>query len=252
MTDYDPFNDFWGDFITAIGVVVIATRLSEQAANGNVNGANGNRGKKIEAVDDIIIIGSLHALNIYLFFAWWDYEDGTSKALGLIGLILSIIFLFYVLLFHFRETNAGLLLQIRDKINKYRLILILNILFCTVNPNLDIGSYDEFCNMYPYGHCEIDRILRFINITCIIVAWILSLINSCIDPSYLYYIQRFLTLLFFICAILVQAVGNGYLLSSNLLQTKFTTALATVAVTRLLDVYSKGGSSIFAPIFELK
>lgn len=50
-------------------------------------------------------------------------------------------------------------------------------------------------------------------------------------------------------AILVQAVGNGYLLSDNLLQTKVTTALTTVAIIRLFDIYEGGGSTLYASIF---
>ena len=42
MTDYDPYDDFWGDFLTGIVVAIIATRISDKTKDKNDNNDNVN------------------------------------------------------------------------------------------------------------------------------------------------------------------------------------------------------------------
>jgi hypothetical protein len=58
------------------------------------------------------------------------------------------------------------------------------------------------------------------------------------------------SLFLFTIAIVIQSIGNGYLLSDSFWQTKVTTALATVSIIRLFNIYKDGDSGIYAPIFE--
>src|SRR6266498_3949513 len=97
MTDYDPFNDFWGDFITGVGVAMIATRISGKAEDGNnitggeTEDGNNNKKKVGDVLDDIIIFSSLNAMNIYLPITWLKYINEVNKGFGVFGLICVFI-----------------------------------------------------------------------------------------------------------------------------------------------------------------
>ncbi|CAB4409679.1 unnamed protein product [Rhizophagus irregularis] len=62
--------------------------------------------------------------------------------------------------------------------------------------------------------------------------------------------RRKLILIIVIGAILIQAVRNGYLLSNNFWQIKVTTALATVSIIRLIDIFNNKSPSLYSSIFN--
>ncbi|PKY56188.1 hypothetical protein RhiirA4_476283 [Rhizophagus irregularis] len=238
MTDYDPYNDFWGDFLTGVVVTIIATRISDKTKDEN-DGYNNKKTKKknyLDILDDIIIFGSLHAMNIYLFFIWWKYENKFTKAFGVITFIYSIFFLFCAIFFNVKDEKQKEFMK-----GLKSLILFITALLFLFNPNsiTQIDLPNEFStNKGFYKNCEVGRLLRWIAVLFLASAWILFLSiwhnRSNEWWNELWNKQR---------AILIQSVGNGLVLSNNFWQTKVTTALTIVAITRLIDIYKNGGSS---------
>ncbi|PKC07506.1 hypothetical protein RhiirA5_399817 [Rhizophagus irregularis] len=155
MTDYDPYNDFWGDFLTGVVVTIIATRISDKTKDEN-DGCNNKKTKKknyLDILDDIIIFGSLHAMNIYYFFMWWKYENKFTKAFGVITVIYSIFFLFCAIFFNVKdEEKKGFI-----KGHKCIILFITALLFF-VNPNFikQIDIPNEFSmNKDFYKTCAV-------------------------------------------------------------------------------------------------
>ncbi|CAB4386718.1 unnamed protein product [Rhizophagus irregularis] len=57
MTDYNPLQNFWGDFINGVTVAIIATRLSSSNTkdlNDNTDDRTENRNYKTEDMNDEI------------------------------------------------------------------------------------------------------------------------------------------------------------------------------------------------------
>ncbi|PKK62446.1 hypothetical protein RhiirC2_717692 [Rhizophagus irregularis] len=135
MTDYDPYNDFWGDFLTGVVVTIIATRISDKTKDEN-DGCNNKKTKKknyLDILDDFIIFGSLHAMNIYYFFMWWRYENKFTKAFGVIIFIYSIFFLFFAIFFNVKDVKDE---KKRGFMRGHKcLILFITALLFFVNPS---------------------------------------------------------------------------------------------------------------------
>ncbi|EXX60691.1 hypothetical protein RirG_177600 [Rhizophagus irregularis DAOM 197198w] len=95
-----------------------------------------------------------------------------------------------------------------------------------------------------YKTCAVGNLLRWIAVSFLAAAWILflSIWHNRSNELWneLWNKQR---------AILIQSVRSGLVLSNNFWQTKVTTALTIVAITRLIDIYKNGGSSLYAEIF---
>lgn len=175
MTDYDPYNDFWGDFLTGVVVTIIATRISDKTKDEN-DGYNNKKTKKknyLDILDDIIIFGSLHAMNIYLFFIWWQYENKVTKAFGVITFIYSIFFLFCAIFFNVKDEEQKEFMR-----GLKSLILFITALLFLFNPNsiTQIDFPNEFStNKDFYKNCEVGRLLRWIAVLFLAAAWILFL-----------------------------------------------------------------------------
>ncbi|GBC27910.2 hypothetical protein GLOIN_2v1571440 [Rhizophagus irregularis DAOM 181602=DAOM 197198] len=197
MTDYDPYNDFWGDFLTGVVVTIIATRISDKTKDEN-DGCNNKKTKKknyLDILDDFIIFA-------LLFFV-----------------------------------NPSSIKQIEVP-NEF-----------SMNKNF-------------HKNCEVGNLLKWIAVSFLAAAWILFL-SIWYNRSNEWWnelwnkqrwiiqlnIRKFVILIFLIIAILIQSVRSGLVLSNNFWQTKITTALTIVAITRLIDIYKNGGSSLYAEIF---
>ncbi|CAB4389864.1 unnamed protein product [Rhizophagus irregularis] len=265
MTDYDPYNDFWGDFLTGVVVTIIATRISDKTKDEN-DGCNNKKTKKknyLDILDDFIIFGSLHAMNIYYFFMWWRYENKFTKAFGVIIFIYSIFFLFFAIFFNVKDVKDE---KKRGFMRGHKcLILFITALLFFVNPSSikQIEVPNEFSmNENFHKNCEVGNLLRWIAVSFLAAAWILFL-SIWYNRSNEWWnelwnkqrwiiqlnIRKFVILIFLIIAILIQSVRSGLVLSNNFWQTKITTALTIVAITRLIDIYKNGGSSLYAEIF---
>lgn len=61
MTDYDPYNDFWEDFLTGVVVAIITMRISNKTKDENDNNENdstengSNNNRKLIAIDFIFM-----------------------------------------------------------------------------------------------------------------------------------------------------------------------------------------------------
>ncbi|PKY20867.1 hypothetical protein RhiirB3_470016 [Rhizophagus irregularis] len=157
MTDYDPYNDFWGDFLTGVVVTIIATRISDKTKDEN-DGCNNKKTKKknyLDILDDFIIFGSLHAMNIYYFFMWWRYENKFTKAFGVIIFIYSIFFLFFAIFFNVKDVKDE---KKRGFMRGHKcLILFITALLFFVNPSSikQIEVPNEFSmNKNFHKNCE--------------------------------------------------------------------------------------------------
>ncbi|POG65496.1 hypothetical protein GLOIN_2v1844700 [Rhizophagus irregularis DAOM 181602=DAOM 197198] len=157
MTDYDPYNDFWGDFLTGVVVTIIATRISDKTKDEN-DGCNNKKTKKknyLDILDDFIIFGSLHAMNIYYFFKWWRYENKFTKAFGVIIFIYSIFFLFFAIFFNVKDVKDE---KKRGFMRGHKcLILFITALLFFVNPSSikQIEVPNEFSmNKNFHKNCE--------------------------------------------------------------------------------------------------
>ncbi|CAB5197461.1 unnamed protein product [Rhizophagus irregularis] len=145
------------------------------------------------------------------------------------------------------------------------LILFITALLFFVNPSSikQIEVPNEFSmNKNFHKNCEVGNLLRWIAVSFLAAAWILFL-SIWYNRSNEWWnelwnkqrwiiqlnIRKFVILIFLIIAILIQSVRSGLVLSNNFWQTKITTALTIVAITRLIDIYKNGGSSLYAEIF---
>ncbi|PKY59490.1 hypothetical protein RhiirA4_482276 [Rhizophagus irregularis] len=210
MTDYDLFNDFWGDFIVRVGVAIIATRISGKTEYGNnITGGetedrNNNKKKVGDVLNDIIVFSSLNAMNIYLPITWLKYINEVN-----IGFEVFLSIEFWIL-----PITAGFFGLTPNAYNFFDVV------------------FDEFCtNKYSYKNGMIDKISKSITPILLVVVWIFT--------------SNFLK-----GAILIQAVRNGYLLSNNFWQIKVTTALATVSIIRLIDIFNNKSLSLYSSIFN--
>ncbi|CAG8715864.1 663_t:CDS:2 [Rhizophagus irregularis] len=171
MTDYDPYNDFWGDFLTGVVVTIIATRISDKTKDEN-DGCNNKKTKKknyLDILDDFIIFA-------LLFFV-----------------------------------NPSSIKQIEVP-NEF-----------SMNKNF-------------HKNCEVGNLLKWIAVSFLAAAWILFL-SIWYNRSNEWWNE------------LWNKQRSGLVLSNNFWQTKITTALTIVAITRLIDIYKNGGSSLYAEIF---
>ncbi|PKC58944.1 hypothetical protein RhiirA1_470200 [Rhizophagus irregularis] len=138
---------------------------------------------------------------------------------------------------------------------------------------LIVNLFDEFCvNEYSYRNFMNDKKIRKIIFKLIVTLVILSpsamnfyellmkirlpKLRNLIESNFklykkLYKGARILRLILFTIIIILQSVENGYLLSNNLWQTKFSTALATVSIIRLFGIYRYDGHSVYASVFGL-
>ncbi|EXX66735.1 hypothetical protein RirG_120970 [Rhizophagus irregularis DAOM 197198w] len=239
MTDYDPYNDFWGDFLTGVVVTIIATRISDKTKDEN-DGCNNKKTKKknyLDILDDFIIFGSLHAMNIYYFFKWWRYENKFTKAFGVIIFIYSIFFLFFAIFFNVKDVKDE---KKRGFMRGHKcLILFITALLFFVNPSSikQIEVPNEFSmNKNFHKNCEVGNLLKWIAVSFLAAAWILFL-SIWYNRSNEWWNE------------LWNKQRSGLVLSNNFWQTKITTALTIVAITRLIDIYKNGGSSLYAEIF---
>ncbi|CAB4492582.1 unnamed protein product [Rhizophagus irregularis] len=216
--------------------------------------------RSLDILDDIIIFGSLHAMNIYLFFTWWKYESIVTKVFGIIAFFYLFLFLYHAIIHisaleiiarKHMEVGESFMYLVGEKA-RICILLITAVLFLMSPNSLKLSdAFDKFCtNEYSYKDCMTDRLLRWITVFILVVAWILFLSIRRKRPNEnLWSFRKFGIFIFFMSAILIQAVGNGLLLSNNFWQTKVTTALTIVAIVRLIDIYKNGGSSLYASIF---
>ncbi|CAB4426944.1 unnamed protein product [Rhizophagus irregularis] len=228
--------------------------------------------KLAEVMDDIIIMGSLHAINVYLLITWWEHIYKLDKIIATFALI-SIILTYLFIIIKIYSKNCNIIIMLL----KFT-FLFFEMLNFSFWPNyssqysLIDNPFDEFCvNVYSYRNCMNDKEIRKIIISSIVILMflspslmdfaetllkILSLrnpIGSIIFNIYkkLYKGTRILRLILFMIIIILQSVENGYLLSNNFWQTKFSTALATVSIIRLFDIYKYTSTSVYASVFGL-
>ncbi|PKY61098.1 hypothetical protein RhiirA4_485617 [Rhizophagus irregularis] len=263
MTDYNPLEDFWGDIINGVAVAIIATRLSSsntENRNYKTEDMNDETEDKIdntevkfdklaEVMDDIIIMGSLHAINVYLFITWWEhiYNDKIIVAFAFIALIPTYLFIIIIKNYY---KSCNIIIPFNAT---FLFFEILNFSFWP-NYNSIANPFDEFCvNEYSYRNCMNDKEIRKIIFKLIMILMILSPSimdlseflnsneNSVENSAVKIPGARILRLILFTIIIILQSVENGYLLSNNFWQT----------IIRLFDIYRNDSPSVYASVFGL-
>ncbi|SRR6266498_1120236 len=123
---YDPFSDFWGDFVNGFVVVIIATQIQ---SNKPENSAGGSK-SLARIIDDFIIFNSLHAANLY----WLILEN------KIIAIIIILLFSYYIFCLKYTDPKRALSSVIGERwpylISLFSLFNALIFTFCSSMRNL--------------------------------------------------------------------------------------------------------------------
>ncbi|RIA92122.1 hypothetical protein C1645_736585 [Glomus cerebriforme] len=271
MTDqyvpYEPFYDFWGDFINGFAVVVIATRIKSNNSRNNAE-----ESKYAIVIDDIIIFSSFHAANLY-------YLILKCKSIVLAVPIIMLLFFFNVFHLYYmdpkgasspvidreaspiidREASSPIIDRRRCFISLFSVTNSLLFIFCSSLRNSCVTSYNK-CAIH-IGLKKMKVILLALIVVLEIIEFIdILIIRNGLPEGFLKRITKkvrdfrrmkgYVILFMYITSIALQAVCNGYLLSESFWMTKFSTALATMSIIRLLDIYDSDSGSLYRLIFS--
>ncbi|PKY55385.1 hypothetical protein RhiirA4_474798 [Rhizophagus irregularis] len=181
--------------------------------------------KLAEVMDDIIIMGSLHAINVYLLITWWEHIYKLDKIIATFALISTRILrlILFMIIIILQSVENGYLLSNNFWQTKFSTAL------ATV-------SIIRLFDIYKYTSTSVYASVFGLN---------LNYDKGDSNGA------KILRLILFTIIIILQSVENGYLLSNNFWQTKFSTALATVSIIRLFDIYRYDGHSVYASVFGL-